>query len=191
MNFATVTPTIDAPEVLQLLLCFVAFVGWVYLVRQSWGELKWSIEDHVSFMRWLGISRFATVFLYGVAVGLMFLNILVQLAVPSAINVDETTLDVVASLVQRLTSTLVAGVFCLVMLIDHVLRNRARFMRENTVVVPASAVAPGAAVASDDVAVIPTTDQTEGMVVPQKHQPPGVMERAATSEAPQAPLRAT
>ena len=140
MNFAAVGPTIDALEVCQVAVAIVCLLGFLFLIRQSWGELRWAMEDHVSFMRWLGVVRFSTVFLYGVALVLSFANILVQLTVPSGINLQESALDVLAAVMQRVTSTIILLIIGAVMLLDHVLRNRAVTLREESVIVPVAAV---------------------------------------------------
>jgi hypothetical protein len=140
MRFASVSATVDVLEIIQLIACLIAFGGFCLLIRQSWVELVWSMEDHSSFMRWLGAIRFATCFLYGVAAVAMLINILIQMTVPSAMNDSEVIIDVVAAIGQRVTSTVVILVLGAVMLLDRTLRQRAIVLRESTRIVSSSDV---------------------------------------------------
>ena len=165
MNFATITPSVDWLEVVQAVVCVVAIVAMIFALWQTWGGLKSAIADSDPILSWLGVAL--TIFMLAMT-GIVFLafeNILVQLLVPSALNTQESTLDVVAAINQRAASIgmvvfIAAGVSALGAWMLYAKRERRRRARSRV----AAAAAAGLPVVVAPAVVIeaPSDSPAEG-----------------------------
>jgi hypothetical protein len=114
MNFAALSPTVDALEAARAVLVLVALAVVVFNLRAAWGEMDWALDDADPTMRRLGPSRYANaVFLLAVVLFLA-LGAFTSLFTPSPIQSSEDTLAVVDSINQRVT-TITALVFVTLM----------------------------------------------------------------------------
>lgn len=141
MNFASVSPTVDALEAVRVALVLVALAVAVLNLRAAWGEMDWALDDADPTMRRLGPSRYANaVFLVGVVLFLS-LGAFTSLLTPSPIQSSEDTLPVVDAINQRVT-TIGALVFVTLMGLNDAWWRRDAARRR-----AARAAAPGAGAA--------------------------------------------
>lgn len=101
MNYASVTPTVDAFEAGLLLLLAVAWWFAARNVREGWTEKEWALDDPSPVMRRLGAVRYDNARLLAVVVFCVTVIDLLLLLTPSAIQSQEGTTEVLVAVGTR------------------------------------------------------------------------------------------
>lgn len=101
MNYAALSPTIDAFEAVLALLLLVAWWFAARNVREGWTEKEWALDDPSPVMRRLGAVRYDNARLLAVVVFCVTAVDLLIMLTPSAIQTQEGTTEVLVAVGSR------------------------------------------------------------------------------------------